>query len=133
MTFALIVLAISLVILFVIISVVARSSRGLNRPFFKEKWDKISILAQSETTWMQALIEADKLLDEALKQSRFAGKSTADRMVSANRSFSNTDSVWRAHKLRNKVVHEVSFKLGKRQMVDAIKGYRQALKDLGAL
>lgn len=133
MMWILLLLVIGLSALFFIVALVVRSTKKLNTAFFQKKWQDITYLASNQVTWVQALIEADKLLDEALKQSHYSGKSTADRMVSANRAFSNADSIWRAHKLRNKVVHEVNFKLQKREFVDAVKGFRRALKDLGAL
>jgi hypothetical protein len=53
--------------------------------------------------------------------------------VTAQRSLSNNDAVWFAHKLRNKLVHEQYDSLREKDVKDALIGFRQALKDLGAL
>lgn len=110
-----------------------RRMSTLDREYFKLAWEQIEDLAAKKQTWVQAIVDADKLLDEVLKQLNTPGSSLADRMVSANRSFSNANNIWTAHKIRNKVVHETKFKLNKRHVNGAIKSYKQALKDLGAL
>lgn len=80
-----------------------------------------------------AVIDADKLLDDALKKRHFRGKTMGERLVSAQRSLSDNDAVWYAHKLRNRLVHEPDIKLKKKEAQTALTGFRQGLKDLGAL
>lgn len=106
---------------------------NLNVEYFTKRWRELQGLCKESTTWPLAIINADKLLDEALKKSRFKGKTMGERLVTAQRSLSNNDSVWFAHKLRNKIVHEHYDKLGEKDVKEALIGYRQALKDLGAL
>jgi hypothetical protein len=79
-----------------------------------------------------AVIDADKLLDDALRRLHYRGKTMGERLVSAQRDLSSNDTVWYSHKLRNKIVHE-SIRLKKRDVQNALKGYLQALHDLGAL
>jgi len=78
-------------------------------------------------------MDADKLLDDALKKLRYKGKTMGERMVSAQRSLSDNDSVWYGHKLRNKIAHEETPPLKRKDVQMALRGFRQALKDLGAL
>ena len=80
-----------------------------------------------------AVIDADKLLDEALKKKHFRGKTMGERLVSAQRSISDNDGVWYAHKLRNRLVHEPNVKLKKNEAQNALAGFKKALQDLGAL
>jgi hypothetical protein len=87
----------------------------------------------SKDTWPLAIINADKLLDTALKKRRFSGKTMGERLVSAQKKFTNNDSVWFAHKLRNRLVHEQDVSLREKDVKEALIGFRQALKDLGAL
>lgn len=121
------------VVLFAAIAYIARQTSGLNREYFKAQWEAIEVMSKTKASWVQAIVDADKLMDEALKQSKFSGKTTGERMVSANRAFSNADKVWTAHKIRNKVVHETDFKLKKGVVNTALGGFKRALKDLGAL
>ena len=53
--------------------------------------------------------------------------------MAAQRYISYNDSVWFGHKLRNKLVHEESPPISKDDVMKVLTGFRQALKDLGAL
>jgi hypothetical protein len=104
----------------------------LNRDQFVGKWQDLQKQCATQATWPLAVIDADKLLDEALKKLRYRGKTMGERLVAAQRDIRNNDAVWYGHKLRNKIVHE-DIKLGKRDVMQALQGFRDALKDLGAL
>jgi hypothetical protein len=80
-----------------------------------------------------AVIDADKLLDEALKKKHFKGKTMGERLVSAQRTLSDNDGTWYAHKLRNRLVHEPNIRIKKREAQAALAGFKKALRDLGAL
>jgi hypothetical protein len=80
-----------------------------------------------------AVIDADKLVDDALKKRHYRGKTMGERLVAAQRTLSDNDTVWYAHKLRNRLVHEQNVRLRKRDVQKALAGFRQALRDLGAL
>jgi hypothetical protein len=83
--------------------------------------------------WPMAVIQADNLLDEALKKRRYKGKTMGERMVSAQKTFTNNNQMWFGHKLRNRIVHESDIKLAEKDVKTALIGLRQALRDLGAL
>ncbi len=100
---------------------------------YQEKWMELQKLCSNKDTWPDALISADKLLDRALKKRHFSGKSPGERLVSAQRVFTDNDTLWFAHKLRNKVDSEPKIKLRERDVKDALLGIRQGLKDIGAL
>ncbi len=117
-----------------LITFVARRPRkDLDRKYFQKKWRELQKLCAQAETWPMAIIQADSLLDEALRKRHFKGKSMGERMVAAQRSMSNNDMTWYAHKLRNKLVHEVDTKLSEKEVKNALIGLRQALRDLGAL
>lgn len=124
-------------ILLVIVLVTAWWSRRkpskLNVAYFRARWKEAQTLCGREDTWPLAVINADKLLDEALKKSKYRGKTMGERLVSAQHDIENNDLVWFAHKLRNKLVHEDLKKLKKKDVLEALVGFREALKDLGAL
>jgi hypothetical protein len=65
-------------------------------------------------------------------QEQIQGQDDGRTLVSAQRQLSNNDSAWFAHKLRNKLVHEQYTSLKEADVKDALVGFRQALKDLGA-
>lgn len=106
----------------------------LDQRYFNQQWEEIASMYQrSEELWPQAIIKADVLLDEALKQQKYQGKTMGERLVSANRLFRDPDAVWRAHKTRNRLVHEPNAKVNRNNASAAMRGFRKALKDLGAL
>lgn len=109
-----------------------RKPRRLKTDYFVKKWKELQGYLKDNGTWPDALMRADRLLDEALKKRRFKGKSMGERMVAAQRKLTNNDAVWYAHNLCKKVKDDSSLKLKEKEVKQALIGIRQALKDLGA-
>lgn len=122
-----------LAVLAVITFLARRPRKDLNREYFNARWKELQKGLNKPENWPMAIIQADSLLGEALKKRRFKGKTMGERLVSAQKSFTDNDSVWFAHKLRNKLVHEVNTELKQKEVQKAMLGLRQALRDLGAL
>ena len=97
------------------------------------KWQEVQKMCSSRENWSQAIIDADRLLDEALKKRRIGGKNMGERMVRAQRIFTDNDSVWFGHKLRSKIETDPDVKLKEDDVKNALLGIRRALKDIGAL
>lgn len=104
-----------------------------SQKYFRDKWVELLTRVRTPEGMVLAVIDADKLLDEALRRKHFRGKTTGERLVAAQRSLSDNDAVWYAHKLRNRLVHEPNIKLKKSEAQSALAGFRQGLKDLGML
>jgi hypothetical protein len=100
---------------------------------YTKKWRDIQKLCANKETWPNAIIEADKLLDEVLKKRRKSGKSMGERMVEAQKDFTVNDAVWKAHKLANHLLQTESAKLKEDDVKGSLVAYRQALRDLGAI
>lgn len=96
----------------------ATSRPALSPRQFQEHWQRIeSTMAQPgmENT-KAAIMEADKLLDMALKQHGFKGDTMGERLKNAREFFGNKavyQGLWDAHKMRNALAHEVGFDLPK--------------------
>jgi hypothetical protein len=116
-------------------NVFRRKPKSLNVDHFTERWINLQKLCASRKTWPQAILEADQLLDDALKKCKYKGKSTGERLVAAQHALTSNDTIWVGHKLCKKMVEEpVDVRtLKKKDMVIALAGFRQALRDLGAL
>lgn len=110
-----------------------RIIRPLNRSYFDKKWSELLSRVKTSEGMTLAVIDADKLLDEALKRKGYRGKTMGERLVAAQRELSNNDGVWYAHKLRNRLVHEPDVRLRKNEARNALAGIKQGLHDLGAL
>lgn len=110
-----------------------RRSRPIKSDRFQTKWRELQQLCRSNEGWAEAVIAADTLLDEALKKRKIRGKTMGERMVKAQRIFTDNDGVWFGHKLRNKIEADSTIKLKESDVKAALIAIRQALKDLGAL
>lgn len=120
-------------ILLVVIGM-GRRVKKLNPEYYKNEWQHIQASITSDNKTQQfAIIQADKLLDKALKESGYAGNTMAERMTSASRVFSQREAVWTAHKLRNRIAHESSARVNERWVKKALMSYKKALSDVGAL
>lgn len=122
-----------LAVLVIISKLSRRLPRQLNRDYFRQRWEELLLKVKTPDGMVLAVIEADKLFDDALKKKRFKGRTMGERMVAAQRALSDNDGAWYAHKLRNRLVHEPDIRLKKREAQNALSGFRQGLKDLGAL
>lgn len=122
-----------LTVLILVFFVRRRRRKNLKVERFEERWKTLQRNCASRKTWPLAVIDADKLLADALKARRFRGKTTGEKLVAAQRQLSNNESVWFGHKLRNRIVHEDVRRLKKQEILEALSGFRQALRDLGAL
>jgi hypothetical protein len=132
--FAEVIVLIIVVVLVAIAAVVfRRHAPSLNKEYFQKKWKSVQDLCKEESTWPLAIINADKLLDEALKKHRLRGETMGERLVRAQKMLSDNDAAWHAHKLRNRLVHDANVKLRKPDVMKSLSGIRKALKDLGAL
>ncbi|HSW78694.1 MAG TPA: hypothetical protein VLF88_01600 [Candidatus Babeliales bacterium] len=106
--------------------------KKLDQAYFQHQWLELLARVKTPEGMMLAIIDADKLLDVALKKHHMKGKTMGERLVSAQRMISDNDAVWYAHKLRNRLVHEPNVRLKKSEAKTALAGFRQGLKDLGA-
>jgi uncharacterized membrane protein YraQ (UPF0718 family) len=107
--------------------------RKLNHRYYQIKWRNLQKLCSNKKLWYQAIIDADELLDEALKKRKIRGKTMGERLVSAQRIFTDNDKLWFGHKLKKRIIEENYKRLNKGDTIEALSGFRQALKDIGAL
>lgn len=132
----LIMLVVALLVALAVAVIVALTKKGnaaLNKEEYQARWLQIErSVTQDEASWHLAILNADKLLDQALRARNFRGTTMGERMKSAKNAFSDRNSIWTAHKLRNQIAHEhVSVSSG--QTKQALRAFRKALKDVGAL
>lgn len=126
-------IAVVVVIVLIALLAIRRRPKRLNNTYFLEQWQELQKSCADRKTWYQAIIDADELVDKALKRRRYKGKTTGERLVAAQHQLTSNDTIWFGHKLRNQIVHENRKKLSKQDTLEALSGFRQALKDLGAL
>jgi hypothetical protein len=102
---------------------------------YSKKWQDLQSFCSSRKTWPEAISRADSLLDKALKQRGYKGKTTGEKLVAAQRELNFNEAVWFSHKFSNKLKEGTIDvrKLKKKEVVRALAGFREALRDLGAL
>lgn len=117
----------------IVFTLKSRKPKRIDTDQFAVRWQELQKNCADKKNWHIAVVEADRLLDEVLKKRHYKGKTTGERLVSAQHAFSNNESLWFGHKLYNRIQDDGFRKLSKRDTLEALGGFRQALKDLGAL
>lgn len=131
----------SLVIILILGSVLfafmtfGRKKTKLNIDLYRKKWLEIeNILDKNDiNTYHIAIVRADSLLDLALKEIGYPGKTMAERLVSSKHKYSHNNALWEAHKLRNKLVHEHDAVVSYKVTLHAMAAFKRALKEIGAV
>jgi hypothetical protein len=121
-------LAILIVLITKIVLIIRKRRNKLNT---EVRWKELQKLLSRKSNWKDVIIQADALLDEALKNKHFKGKTTGERLVSAQRQLTANDMIWFSHKLRNKLIDEQDITISKSDVKKCLLGYWRALKDLG--
>lgn len=122
-------------ILFAVISLTRRSPKNLDVSKYRSRWLTIEqqLKRDEKTTYQMSVLQADTLLDQALKDKGIQGVTMADRMKQMQQKWSNANNVWSAHKLRNQIAHESDFVVSYESASRALTAFKQALKDVGAI
>lgn len=131
-------LAAALVIAGLLLALIFRLQHGaaqLDTDKYRRRWLDIErqIKKDDQRSCQFAVMEADKLLDTALKESGVKGDTMGERLKTAQERWSDRNGVWNAHKLRNQIVHEASVQVGYDTSRRALAGFKRALKDIGAI
>lgn len=107
----------------------------LDQEKYQAHWLEIehSVQRDNSASWQLAIMNADKLLDQALRERRFGGKTMGERMKAAQTSWKNANHIWSAHKIRNQLAHETGAQVSYEITLRALAAYKQGLKDLGAI
>lgn len=130
------IIMIGVIVVAVLLALLARwrrRPRQLKADDFQAKWQHLQKMCADKAAWREVVLDADNLLDEALRKKRLGGKNMGERLVRAQRLFTDNDGVWFGHKLRGRVEGEPKLRLKEKDVKEALMGIRQALKDLGAL
>lgn len=128
------VLVVACIVLWVIFRF-GHQSHQLEVEKYRRKWLEIEALPTKDDprNCQFAVIEADKLLDIAMKQRGIKGDTMGERLKTAQEMWSDRNGVWSAHKLRNRIVHESDVVVSYDESRRALASFKKALKDAGAI
>lgn len=122
-------------LLFAVISMAKNSPRTLDVEKYRSRWMAIEtkLSRDNEHSYLVCVLEADKLLDQALREKGVSGKTMAERMKQCQGKWTNGNGVWAAHKLRNRLAHETDIRIDYERSRQALVAFKQGLKDVGAI
>lgn len=106
---------------------VRKTLRASARIAIQQAWQKV----HGHEHGTLKVVEADKILDETLRLLGYKG-TLGEKLQQAGARFKDLDAVWKAHKLRNTLVHDLAAMPRDREVEQAVESFRKALNDLGA-
>jgi hypothetical protein len=114
---------------------ISRSFDAGDRESLRRRWKEIEAMLEQpgEMSRKLAIIEADKLLDAALKALAMPGTTLGERLRFAQYKYPKLREVWGAHKIRNQLAHEASYHLDSFVARRALKDFERALTYIGAI
>lgn len=90
-------------------------------------WNKVLtyLASESSSDWKLAIIEADTMLDQLMKELGFNGQSLGDRLKLASQdTFKGLSNAWEVHTIRNRIAHEgLAYELSKHEAKRVIALY----------
>lgn len=83
----------------------------------------------------EAIMNADILLDKALRAEGWRGTSLGERLKAAGGIWNKEllDAAWRAHKVRNRLAHELRYEIANTEARQAVADFKKVVKSLGFL
>ena len=122
-------------LLFVVISLAKNSPRTLDQDKYRSRWLSLEncLKKDDQNSYLACIMNADKLLDQALRERGLSGKTMGERMKQYQGKWTNGNGVWAAHKLRNRLAHEPDAQVDYERARQALVSFKQGLKDVGAI
>ena len=123
------------ILLIVVISITKKGPSPLDIEKYRSKWLSIEqqLKRDDPHSYQMAVLNADKLLDQALRERAVKGETMGERMKTLRDTWSNANAVWTAHKLRNQIAHEPDVQVSYEDARRSLAGFKQGLKDIGAI
>lgn len=98
---------------------------GVQKKALQKQWKHV----QQISTPAEQIIEAEKVFVSTLKKLGFTG-TFAEQWTQAEKRYGKNQAVWRAHKLRNVIVHEVGKTASKNDASFVMQTYQKQLFSL---
>ncbi len=103
---------------------------------FRDRWINVLKVASQGTpeALKVAIIDADKLADDSLKQLGIIGETMADRIEEiTSDEVASIDRLLSAHRVRNDLVHNPGFEISKHKAKNLLEDYEAFFKDIDLL
>lgn len=87
----------------------------------------------SEAEYKLAIIEADKILEEALKNRGYVGKDLPEKLKKViPEDLPSLEKIRQIHQIRDNIIHDPDFRLSLESAKEALEVYEKALRELAA-
>lgn len=105
---------------------------------FAKEWEELEARAAEtgDNDWAILVIDADKLVDEALRRLGFSGNSMLERvqdLARKNPKLKTLERFWKAHKARNHIAHTSGYQVTKHEAKGYLAAYESLLIELDCL
>lgn len=113
-----------------------KGGSSVKTPVIANAWGKVQSRLKdgSANSLRLAIIEADGVVDNALRRLGLSGETFADRLGHLDpEKYSTLDRLWDAHRIRNNLVHTPDFQVPTAKAEEAIAAYEAFLKEIKAL
>jgi len=122
-------------ILFAVVMLTKKGPKHLDVEKYRTRWLKIEqqLKRDDMNSYSMCILTADTLLDQAMKEKGVQGATMGERMKQLQKTWTNANNVWSAHKIRNQIAHEPDVRLDYDGTRRALASFKQALKDVGAI
>lgn len=122
-------------LLLAVMTLTKKGGAKLDVDKYRSKWLVIEnqLKRDEVSSFHLSVLNADKLLDQALRERGVKGETMGERMKAIKDTWTNANAVWTAHKLRNQIAHESDVQVSYDDARRALASFKQALKDVGAI
>ena len=108
----------------------------VNTDVIRRQWE--ALIAKSESnppdSLIQAIIQADTIIDEVLQAMDLPGEHIADRMEAlSSETVKSLDRLWRAHGIKNNLINVPGFMLTEHQARVILGDYESFLREIGVV
>lgn len=116
-----------LIVIFVAIKRLKKKITKKEKDFYRQKWQEV----KNDRDLKNAVMSADKLLEMLLRRKSYHG-TLGEMLKQGKKEFSDLNGIWFAHKIRNKLAHELDYQPSFAEARKALNCFQKALQDLGA-
>lgn len=96
--------------------------------FFRDRWARLDNIVSQDPRFV--ILEVDKLLDRLLTLRGYDG-TLGEKLRKSEHLFSDIHGIWRAHKMRNFVAHEIDHSVSVGDARTCLRTAKIAFRDLG--
>ena len=129
-----ILLSLLLIVALILLSFGGKSKKDEWQDEIRNRLNKLIIQSKEDNKIIinSTVIEADKLLDHTLKLKGLPGETMGERLKEAKTLYPAKlyDQIWEAHKVRNNLVHEVSFRISDKRALKEFNSLRKGITHL---